>query len=60
MSIGNNEKIYLVNSSVKTDLQFEKNDLAEMEELPQIAVGNIQKVEISSENGVKTLQEEEA
>lgn len=24
MSIGNNEKIYLVNSSVKTDLQFEK------------------------------------
>lgn len=31
-----------------------------MEELPQIAVGNIQKVEISSENGVKTLQEEEA
>ena len=60
MSIGNNEKIYLVNSSMKTDLQFEKNDLAEMEELPQIAVGNIQKVEISSENGVKTLQEEEA
>ena len=36
MSIGNNEKIYLVNSSVKTDLQFEKNDLAEMEELPQL------------------------
>lgn len=59
MSMGNNEKIYLVNSSVKTDLQFEKNDLAEMEELPQIAVGNIQKVEISSEKGVKTLQEEE-
>lgn len=60
MSIGNNEKIYLVNSSVKTDLQFKKNDLAEMEELPQIAVGNIQKVEISSEEGRKTLQEEEA
>lgn len=60
MSVGNNEKIYLVNSTVKTDLQFEKNDLAETEELPQIAVGNIKKVEISSENGVKTLQEEEA
>ncbi len=60
MSIGNNEKIYLVNSSVKTDLQFKKNDLAEMEELPQIAVGNIQKVEISSEKGTKTLQEEDA
>lgn len=59
MSIGNNEKIYLVNSSLKTDLQFAKNDLAEMEELPQIAVGNIQKVEISSEKGLKTLQEEE-
>ena len=60
MSVGNNEKIYLVNSTVKTDLQFEKNDLAEMEELPQIAVGNIKKVEISRDNGVKTLQEEEA
>lgn len=60
MSVGNNEKIYLVNSTVKTDLQFKKNDLAETEELPQIAVGNIKKVEISSENGVKTLQEEEA
>ena len=60
MSVGNNEKIYLVNSTVKTDLQFKKNDLAEMEELPQIAVGNIKKVEISSENGIKTLQEEEA
>lgn len=60
MSVGNNEKIYLVNSTVKTDLQFEKNDLAETEELPQIAVGNIKKVEISSENGVKTLHEEEA
>ena len=59
MSIGNNEKIYLVNSSLKTDLQFEKNDLAKMEELPQIAVGNIKKIEISSESGVKTLQEEE-
>ena len=59
MSIGNNQKIYLVNSSVKTDLQFEKNDLAKMEELPQIAVGNIKKIEISSESGVKTLQEEE-
>lgn len=59
MSIGTN-KIYLVNSTVKTDLQFEKNDLAEMEELPQIVVGNIQKVEISSESGVKTLQEEKA
>lgn len=59
MSIGNNEKIYLVDSSLKTDLQFEKNDLAKMEELPQIAVGNIKKIEISSESGVKTLQEEE-
>lgn len=59
MSIGNNEQIYLVNSSLKTDLQFEKNDLAKMEELPQIAVGNIKKIEISSESGVKTLQEEE-
>ena len=59
MSIGNNEKIYLVNSSLKTDLQFEKNDLAKMEELPQISVGNIKKIEISSESGVKTLQEEE-
>ena len=59
MSRGNNEKIYLVNSSLKTDLQFEKNDLAKMEELPQIAVGNIKKIEISSESGVKTLQEEE-
>ena len=55
MSIGNNEKIYLVNSSLKTDLQFEKNDLAKMEELPQIAVGNIKKIEISSESGVKNL-----
>ena len=60
MSVGDNEKIYLVNSTVKTNLQFEKNDLAEMEELPQIAVGNIKKVEISGESGIKTLQEEEA
>ena len=59
MSIGNNEKIYLVNSSLKTDLQFEKNDLAKMEELPQIAVGNIKKIQISSESGVKILQEKE-
>ncbi len=59
ISIGNNEKTYLVNSSLKTELQFEKNDLAQIEELPQIAVGNIKKIEISSEIGTKTLQEGE-
>lgn len=60
MSIGSNEKIYLVNSSVKTDLQFEKTELAVKEELPQISAGNIKKVEISNSEEVKTLEEEDA
>lgn len=60
MSIGDNETIYLVNSSLKSNFQFVKNDLAEMEELPKITAGNIHKVEINGKDGIETLQEEEA
>lgn len=45
------EKVYLVGSTLKTDMQFELGDLAEKEEIPSITGSTIQKVNIESSQG---------
>lgn len=47
----NTDKVYLVNTSLKTDMQFELRDLAEKEEIPSITGSTIQKVSIESPQG---------
>lgn len=47
----NTDKVYLVNSALKTDMQFELRDLAEKEEIPSITGSTIQKVSIERTQG---------
>lgn len=58
MSKSGSDTIYLVDSSVKTGLEFKLADLAEKEEIPSIEASSIKKVEVNQNGVVQTLKEE--
>ena len=60
MSKSGSDTIYLVDSSVKSGLQFKITDLADKEEIPSITASTIKNVEINSNGTVQTLETNDA
>ena len=55
---GDNSNVYLVDSLVKTSMEFDISDLAQMEEIPSITGSTVKHVNIQGPNGTKQLGED--
>lgn len=55
---GDNSNVYLVDSLVKTSMEFDISDLAQMEEIPSITGSTVKHVNIQGPNGTKKLGED--
>lgn len=55
---GDNSNVYLVDSLVKTSMEFDISDLAQMEEIPSITGSTVKHVNIQGPNGTKNLGED--
>ena len=55
---GDDSNVYLVDSLVKTSMEFDISDLAQMEEIPSITGSTVKHVNIQGPNGTKQLGED--
>lgn len=55
---GDNSNVYLVDSLVKTSMEFDISDLAQKEEIPSITGSTVKHVNIQGPNGTKQLGED--